>query len=448
MKGIHVDRFSNSTTSKIYQLATKTLSYLDSASTLAGGPATVRKEALYKRFGELQMVGTQVFEMLQTLGYVKTHPCHITRTEKESPWDVVPVEQVKGSQEKKVLPAQAVIQKAVCFSPTKTESKLIDSQYLMLHYANQAEKLYITGRDLLVAHELVQSEMLQRIDRNNFSITAFGRQQLKNTDFDKKLSNNGIIFFCMAENCVLEGDKHIIYTYNSQICQITKTLHNKCIAPRLIEMDLITPDQECLTDKGVRVFRNLKDRYQIESDRYRIFSWSFQEPTVDLKRLNRMYNHSFLVLKGLVDHVVNANGKYLVAYNRETIGNYLGRDRLYVQRCIDELVDRQFIERSGRNKLYVFQKGIDAVTESLEYIRKGIPCKKVFTSYFNCVLFMLEHTINCYDYKMVKEYIPHEYQSHLPSLIEDGIIVKVGIHYCFTKEGYHYALAAKMALKV
>ena len=61
---------------------------------------------------------------------------------------------------------------------------------------------------------------------------------------------------------------------------------------------------------------------------------------------------------------------------------------------------------------------------------------------------MLQHTTNCYDYKMIQDYIPKDYQKSLQALINDGIIMKVGTHYCFTKEGYQYALAAKVALKV
>lgn len=448
MKGIYVDQTQTNPTRKIYHLAVQTLSYLDSATKLAGKSATVRKDALYKSIGELQALGDQVFLMLKTMGFIQIHEYYITRTEKQSPWGSK-LDASHTNEESNVIKENKTIQKAAWVSPTKAESAFINNQYLILMHASNSDRIMVSESNLSTARDLVKGGLLNKINQNVFSITKYGKDIISNITLEDKLTKTGAIFFCMAENSVIEGDKHKVYINNFQILKHTnKSTKIGAQLEKLENMGLFNAQERCLTDKGCHIFREVKEKYAIESDEYRLIDWAQSEPDISLERLNKVYDPTFLVLQVMVNNVVNANGKYLVAYNRETLAAQVGKVRTYVQRYVDTLVDAGCIERSGRNKLYVLQKGIDIIAESKRYIREGIPNNQIFSNYFSTILFMLQHTTNCYDYKMIQDYIPKDYQKSLQALINDGIIMKVGTHYCFTKEGYQYALAAKVALKV
>ena len=174
MKGIYVDQTQTNPTRKIYHLAVQTLSYLDSATKLAGKSATVRKDALYKSIGELQALGDQVFLMLKTMGFIQIHEYYITRTEKQSPWGSK-LDASHTNGESNVIKENKTIQKAAWVSPTKAESAFINNQYLILLHASNSDRIMVSESNLSTARDLVKGGLLNKNNQNVFSITKDGK---------------------------------------------------------------------------------------------------------------------------------------------------------------------------------------------------------------------------------------------------------------------------------
>lgn len=445
MKGKIMDTYHQNKTTQVYSLAAKTLSYLDSRKQF-DNIGNVRKEELYRHINDLRLNGTSVFSMLKMMGYIHLSETHISRTDKRSPWEEIHANVGrKPNSEVHEIPKK----KVKWFTITKVESKLLKIAFAILFQASETSEIIFHPCEYSShMNELIKQNLMVKLQRETYAITAAGKTKLEEMTLNEKISSKGLCLMYWYENCDTEDGSHIVYAKIRDVREKYKVSIN---APYrfLNEHNLAVANPYRLTDKGYQMAKELKERYGLVTESFKLLNDVTIPQELNIQRTSKVFKPEYLILSAFVDNsIYDARGHHIVAYNRETIGKIIGKTRLVVQDHIDDLVAKGYIERSGRNKLYILQNGLDMVADSKHYIRNGIPNAKVFSSYFNAILFMLQHTTNCYDFKMVTDSIPSTYNSAVNRLIEDGIVMKVGTHCWFTPKGYEVAMAAKTSLKV